>query len=91
MKEKTAWAIKCAYDNLSEGYQEHIECDWKRKEATRTGLPWLIFRTRAEARAYREDRYGYLRDRPDLKLEPFGWKMPKVIKVIVSIKECTDA
>ena len=43
----------------------------------------VMFATRAEARAYIDDRFGYLRDRPDLRAEPFGWRMPVAIRVTV--------
>jgi hypothetical protein len=47
-----------------------------------------LFSTRLEARYYINLKYGYLRDRPDLKQEPFGWMMPRAIKVrIEEIKE----
>jgi len=46
-----------------------------------------VFRTRAEARVYRDERFGCIRNRPDLKAEPHGWKMPQVVKVSLSIEE----
>lgn len=36
----------------------------------------LLFWTRSEARAYIAERYGYIRDRPDLRAAPHGWLMP---------------
>lgn len=32
----------------------------------------VLFRTRAEARAWIEQRYGYIRTRPDLQAAPHG-------------------
>jgi len=72
------WGIKWISDCKLDGHTEYI---------TGNTMGWDVFRTRAEARAFREKRYGYLRNRPDLKAEPFGWKMPQVIKVILSITE----
>ena len=68
---KLRWGIKWVSDNL-DGHTEHF-----------MGNPagWFVFRTRAEARAYRDEHYGYLRDRPD------QWKLPRVVKVILSIQE----
>lgn len=42
-----------------------------------------LFRTRAAARAYREEKFGYIRERADLRAEPHGWRMPKVIRIEV--------
>lgn len=47
----------------------------------------LLFRTRTEARAYRDKHWGYIKTRPDLKAEPHGWKLPQVVKVHVIIEE----
>ena len=41
----------------------------------------ILFVTRREAREYVEKKYGYIKNRPDLRKEPHGWKMPKVVKV----------
>lgn len=86
-RENDAWALKWISDSRLDGHTEHIMGDWKRKEATRGGSPWATFRTRAEARAYRDENFGYFRDRPDLRAEPHGWKMPQVVKVVLSIQE----
>ncbi len=76
--ERTRWGIKWISDNRLEGHKEHF-----------TGTPegWEVFRTRSEARNFRDARYGYIKDRPDLKAEPHGWKLPKVVKVIMTIRE----
>lgn len=49
------------------------------------GYNTMAFRTRAEARAYIEKHYGYIRHRPDLRLEPHGWKMPVPVKIEVRV------
>ena len=46
-----------------------------------------LYRTRAEARAECERQWGYIRNRPDLRVAPHGWRMPQVVKVHVSIEE----
>ena len=43
----------------------------------------LLFKTRAAAMEYREEKYGYIRRRADLRREPFGWQMPSIVKVAV--------
>jgi len=72
------WGIKWVSDDYLDGHTEHF-----------MGNPagWFVFRTRAEARAYRDEHYGYFRDRLDLKVHPFGWKLLRVVKVVLSIQE----
>jgi len=69
------WAGLWRSENRLDGKREHLlfkDC-----------LP-VLARTRQEMREWIELTYGYLRTRPDLKAEPHGWKMPKVIKVIIT-------
>ena len=47
----------------------------------------LLFRTRTQARAYRDEKWGYIKTRKDLRAEPYGWRLPQVIKVNVTIRE----
>ena len=75
---KTRWAVKWISDNRLSGHIEHF---------LHTPEGWKVFRTRAEARAYRNEHYGYIKNRPDLRAEPHGWKMPRVVKVVLSIQE----
>ena len=46
----------------------------------------LLFYTRREARQWIETNYGYIRIRPDLRTEPHGWRMPKAVRVLVTIE-----
>jgi len=41
----------------------------------------MLFRTRAEARVWIEQRYGYIRTRKDLRAAPHFWRIPTAIKV----------
>ena len=43
-------------------------------------LPYL-FKTRARARIFIKARWGYIKDRKDLRIEPHGWRMPRAVKV----------
>lgn len=45
----------------------------------------VFFQTRREARAYAAAKYGYIRNRPDLRAEPHGWQMPRVAQVTMTI------
>jgi hypothetical protein len=46
----------------------------------------VVFNTRREARAYVSQKYGYIRHRPDLRRDPHGWRMPKVVRVIITME-----
>lgn len=71
------WGILWRSENKLEGKREHLIWDWK---DPRRVTP-KFFRTRAEARRYQQDRYGYIARRKDLRREPHGWKSPIVVKV----------
>ena len=49
-----------------------------------TYLP-ALFRTRAEARAWIEEHYGYIRTRPDLLRHPHYWRLPRPVRVTVTV------
>lgn len=71
------WAIKWRSDNKLEYiiyYGGSLGCP-------------RLFRTRIEARHYIEEKYGFIRDREDLQIEPHGWKMPIPVKVKIEVKE----
>lgn len=55
------------------------------------GNRFLLFETRREARDYVRDRYGYIRNRPDLRRPPHNWRMPAPVKVAIEIKECSSS
>jgi hypothetical protein len=43
----------------------------------------VIFRTRQEAREYANKRFGYIKNRPDLRREPHCCRMPKAVRINV--------
>lgn len=45
-----------------------------------------LFDTRAKARKHADENYGYIRERPDLRKEPHGWRMPLPVRAILSIE-----
>lgn len=71
--ERKAWAILWRSNNRLEGKNSHLICRWD------TGVP--TYSTRKEARSVIEQDWGYIRNRPDLRAEPHGWKMPIAVKV----------
>jgi hypothetical protein len=45
-----------------------------------------LFITRREAREFIDRQYGYIRTRRDLRIEPFGWRLPRAVKVTIAPK-----
>lgn len=74
----TIWAAEwCSKDKI-DGERKHI--------INENCLPKL-FKTRREARLFIKEKYGFIATRPDLRSEPHGWRMPRVIKVDVIPQE----
>ena len=75
--EGNLWAGQWFSNNIRDGVTKHIlyaNC-----------LP-VLFRTRRECREYINERYGYIKDREDLRSEPYGWRLPRPVKVILALK-----
>jgi hypothetical protein len=47
----------------------------------------VIFPTRREAREWIKAKYGYIAERPDLRAEPHGWRVPTAVRVDVLAKQ----
>ncbi len=71
---KDLWAGEWHSKNDLDGERRHI--------LYHNCLP-VLFRTRREIRAYIKKEYGYIAHRPDLQMEPHGWKTPQAIRVRV--------
>ena len=80
-EEFTCWAVVQIRDNKTDGYRENFA---RCRNAERQPGPKL-FRTRAKARKWRDEIFGYIRNRPDLKAEPHGWRLPQVRKICVKL------
>ena len=77
------WAMEWHSRNLLDGDQRVLMV-WSETSA-------LIFRTRQECRAHIEQRYGYIRQRADLRAEPHGWRMPQAVRVALKkLGEATE-
>ena len=84
------WAIKWRSENKLDGKRERLMGGVRYDRPYMFGgYKTMVFRTRDEARHYLKENYGHLAERDDLKREPHGWKMPQVVKVSVSVTECT--
>ena len=77
-KSLERWALRWHSKNRLDGISEHFMFD--------DCLP-LFFRTRNLARIYCNCRFGYIKHRKDLRTEPHGWRVPRAIKVRITIEE----
>lgn len=77
MREVIRWAIQWRSDSRLDGKVSHIMWD---------GVYPYLFRTRREARALIQEKWGYIKRRPDLRREPHGWKMPRPVRVTVTMQ-----
>lgn len=74
MAERVLWAAKWRSQNRQDGRTEHlINVDT---------IP-ALFRTRRACREFIDRGYGYIRERPDLRAEPHGWRLPTPVRVVV--------
>jgi len=46
-----------------------------------------FFNRRKEARDYVKEKYGYMKERKDLRTYPHFWRMPNIVKVHITIEE----
>jgi len=77
----TAWAGLWYSRNKLDGITKHLLYE--------NCLPKL-FKTRRETISYIRSKYGYIRSRDDLRREPFGWRMPRAIRVSIIASQSTD-
>lgn len=84
------WAIRWRENSRLDGKREWLmgrfNGDANPVPARLSGYTTMVFATRAEARAYIKDRYGYIARRSDLRTEPYGWKMPVAVRIKVSVE-----
>mgnify|MGYP001575301697 CR=1 FL=1 len=71
----TIWAGQWHSKNTLDGETRHILFE--------NFLP-VLFHTRRECREYIKEKYGYIKDREDLRSEPHGWRVPKAIRVVIT-------
>jgi len=72
MDQKFGWGVLWRQKNKLDGVQDRL-------------LFGKVFRTRSKARCWIEENYGYIRNRPDLRAEPHGWRVPLAVKVKVEV------
>ena len=75
---RVVWGALWRSKNSSEGVRTHLINN-------ESCLP-ALFVTQLEARKFIDEKFGYLRTRPDLRAEPHGWRMPIPVRVWMTVK-----
>ena len=81
-RKARAWGLLWRSNNRLDGetaYLIHEHC-----------LP-VLFKTRQAARDYANQRFGYIKNTPDLQCEPHGWRFPTAVRVSVSLASFGEA
>lgn len=71
------WGVLMREENKANGKMEYLCC--------RDARP-VVFHTRKETHAYIRQAFGYLKRQPNLRREPYGWRMPQPIKVRMTVE-----
>jgi hypothetical protein len=69
--------------NNLDGHKRYLQCKHWRDESRH----WQFFRTRRECLEYIKENHGYIAKRPDLRREPHCWRVPKPVRVTVTVTE----
>ena len=72
------WAVKWRSKNKLDGVTEYFISN---------GYSPRLFHTRKKAEEYIKQYFGYIKERKDLQQEPYGWRMPKAVKVKFTTEE----
>jgi hypothetical protein len=67
-------------------WRSNNRLDGKREWLLREDCVPVLFATKAAAKEWIDKQYSYIRNRPDLRAEPHGWRMPIAIKVQVVLQ-----
>lgn len=71
------WAVKWSQANRLHGRREHF----MNEHCTP-----VLFTSRRAARDWITRTHGYIADRPDLRCEPHGWRVPQAVRVLVTVE-----
>ena len=73
----TLWALEWNSRSVLDGHRTHFIHE--------TLFPKL-FKTRREARVWANEKYGYIKTRPDLRAQPHAWRMPRPVRVKLALE-----
>ena len=57
--------------------------DGRRRHLIHRACKPVMFRTKRETQAWIRHEYGEIATRKDLRVEPFGWRMPQPVRIRV--------
>ncbi|MRI57748.1 hypothetical protein D8770_28210 [Methylobacterium sp. DB1607] len=80
------WAVLIRRDNQLDGKREFLAGNGYFNRLGSHPCPTALFTTRDEARAAIREHLTDLRQRPDLRGEPFGWLAPIPVRVAVEVR-----
>lgn len=80
------WAAKSDTTNRLDGRGVNFRLFWWKAPKIEHGQVVQLFRTRRECRDWIRYEYGYLA-RSDLRKEPHCWRVPKPVRVTVTVTE----
>ena len=85
------WAVLIRRNNRLDGKCEFLAGRGYFGWTTEHPSPTALFETRHEARAAIREHLTDLRQRPDLRAEPFGWLAPIPVRVVVEVRIASPA
>ena len=85
--KRTFWAIKTDETSRLDGRKIRLHLFWWKSPKLVHGTPLMLFRTRRQARDWLKEDRGYIARRPDLRREPHCWRVGKVVRVVVTVRE----
>lgn len=89
MRPLEGWCVqwRSGPNNVDRKAHKHfVLFDYPRHIDTHGNFNLMFFPTRAQARAYAKERYGYIARRADLRKYPHDWRSPLVLRCKMEIK-----
>lgn len=86
-----AWAVLIRSNNRLDGKREFLAGNGFFDRTNTHPCPTALFKTRGEARAAIREHLTDLRQRPDLRAEPFGWLAPIPVPVEVEVRRISSS
>lgn len=83
------WSVRVASGpkNFDGVIYSHLSVVWDTPDGGWVSPAGVFFKTRSAARAWLGEHYGYMRTRKDLKTYPHDRKMPRVVRVKLTLEE----
>jgi hypothetical protein len=80
------WAVLWTSDNQLDGFRQYLEGGVRFDRLPQfAGYRTMVFPSRSAARDFIKREYGYIAERPDLRREPHCWRVPRPVRVRVTV------